>query len=117
MDGAGKVSLLDCPMFTWSFGCASPPVSAEMTSLTFMFVEVPEPVWKTSIGNWSSWSPAAIDSAAPAMRSASSASSLPSFALAWAAAPLMRACQCTTASGTVSPLMGKLATALAVSEP
>ena len=25
-----------------------------MTSLAFMFDEVPEPVWKTSIGNWSS---------------------------------------------------------------
>ena len=25
-----------------------------MTSLTFMLVDVPEPVWKTSIGNWSS---------------------------------------------------------------
>ena len=31
-----------------------------MTSLTFMFVDVPEPVWKTSIGNCSSWSPFAI---------------------------------------------------------
>ena len=25
----------------------------------FMFVEVPEPVWKTSIGNWSAWRPEA----------------------------------------------------------
>ena len=29
-----------------------------MTSLAFMFELVPEPVWNTSIGNWSSWSPA-----------------------------------------------------------
>ena len=28
-----------------------------MTSFAFMFDEVPEPVWKTSIGNWSSSSP------------------------------------------------------------
>ena len=28
-----------------------------ITSLAFMFDEVPEPVWKTSIGNWSSNSP------------------------------------------------------------
>ena len=28
-----------------------------MTSLTFMFVDVPEPVWKMSIGNWSSSAP------------------------------------------------------------
>ena len=34
-----------------------------MTSLAFMFDEVPEPVWKTSIGNWSSCSPSAISSA------------------------------------------------------
>ena len=42
-----------------------------MTSLAFMFDDVPEPVWKTSIGNWSSWSPRAISSAAAAIRSAS----------------------------------------------
>ena len=35
-----------------------------MTSLAFMFDEVPEPVWKTSIGNWRSWAPAATSSAA-----------------------------------------------------
>ena len=29
-----------------------------MTSLAFMLVEVPDPVWNTSTGNWSSWSPA-----------------------------------------------------------
>ena len=28
-----------------------------MTSFAFMFDDVPEPVWKTSIGNWSSSSP------------------------------------------------------------
>jgi hypothetical protein len=32
----------------------------EITSLAFMFVEAPEPVWKTSIGNCPSCSPAAI---------------------------------------------------------
>ena len=57
----GTVSLDDCEALTWSFGCTSAPVAAEaraaMTSLTFMFVEVPEPVWYTSIGNWSSSSP------------------------------------------------------------
>ena len=39
-----------------------------MTSLAFMFDDVPEPVWKTSIGNWSSCSPAAT--ASPAARDA-----------------------------------------------
>ena len=38
-------------MFTWSLGCAPSPASVAMTSLAFMFDEVPEPVWKTSIGN------------------------------------------------------------------
>ena len=41
-------------MFTWSFACTSSPARLAMTSLAFMFEEVPEPVWKTSIGNWSS---------------------------------------------------------------
>ena len=44
------------PMFTWSLGCtgvlepSTPPNTSiarlEMTSFTFMFVWVPEPVWK-----------------------------------------------------------------------
>ena len=51
-------------MFTWSLGWTFAPASAAMTSLAFMFDEVPEPVWKTSIGNWSSCSPAATASAA-----------------------------------------------------
>ena len=36
-----------------------------------MFVDVPEPVWKTSIGNWSSCLPSATSSPARAIRSAS----------------------------------------------
>ena len=53
----GKVSLLDCPMLTWSFGCTGccepsvPPTSwmqrLEMTSFTFMLDWVPEPVCHT----------------------------------------------------------------------
>ena len=38
------------------------PRASAITSLAFMFEEVPEPVWKTSIGNWSSSSPAAMRS-------------------------------------------------------
>ena len=45
-------------MLTSSFGCTSSPASVAITSFAFMFDEVPEPVWKTSIGNWSSSSPA-----------------------------------------------------------
>src|SRR4051794_14684696 len=88
-----------------------------MTSLAFMFDEVPDPVWKTSIGNWSSNSPAATRSPAPATRSAMSESSLPSSALVRAAAALMRPSQRTTETGTRSPETGKFATAFVVSPP
>ena len=88
-----------------------------MTSLAFMLVDVPEPVWKTSIGNWRSCLPAAISAAALSMRPAARLESRPSSPLTAAAAPLMRASQWMTASGTVSPEIGKLSTALAVSPP
>ena len=54
-------------MFTWSLGWTPSPAREAMTSLAFMFEEVPEPVWKTSIGNCSSCSPAATCSAAAAI--------------------------------------------------
>src|SRR5689334_17733793 len=82
-----------------------------------MFDEVPEPVWNTSIGNWSSSSPFAIRSAAAAIRSALSASRSPSSAFTRAAAPLMRPSQCATDAGIGSPETVKLATALRVSPP
>ena len=65
-----------------------------------MLVEVPDPVWKTSIGNWSSCS-AARRPPAPAamMASARSRSSTPSSALTSAAAALSRARACTMAGG------------------
>ena len=88
-----------------------------MTSLAFMFDDVPEPVWKTSIGNCASCLPAAISSPAAAIFSASSASSSPSSAFTRAALPLMRPSQRTTGSGTRSPETGKFATALVVSPP
>ena len=88
-----------------------------MTSFAFMFELVPEPVWKTSIGNWSSNSPAATRSAAEAMRSALSASSSPSSAFARAAAALMRPSQRATATGIGSPDTGKFSTAFVVSPP
>src|SRR3954447_3206422 len=82
-----------------------------------MFDEVPEPVWKTSIGNWSSNSPLATRSPASAMRSARSRSSLPSSALVRAAAALIRPSQRTTPTGIRSPETGKFSTALVVSPP
>src|SRR5690242_16115507 len=113
----GNTSLDDWPMLTWSFGWAPSPASAAITSLAFMFDDVPDPVWKTSIGNWPSCRPCAISSAAAAMRCARSPSSRPSSAFARAAAPLMRPSQRTTATGTRSPDTGKFATALRVSPP
>ena len=64
----GKTSFEDWPRLTSSFACTSSPASVAITSFAFMFEEVPEPVWKTSIGNWSSSSPAATRSPAAAMR-------------------------------------------------
>ena len=111
----GNTSFEDCPMFTWSL--AWEPERFASTSLTFVFVDVPDPVWKTSMGNWSSWRPAATSAAAAAIAFASSSPSLPSSPLTRAAAPLMRPSQWMTSGGTVSPEMGKLLTAFSVSPP
>ncbi len=53
----GKVSLDDCDMFTSSLGCNDPawPRWDAITSLVFMLELVPEPVWKTSMGNCRRW--------------------------------------------------------------
>ena len=54
----GMTSLEDWPLFTWSFGCtsfepSSPPMISlalfAITSFAFMFVDVPDPVWKMSM--------------------------------------------------------------------
>src|SRR5689334_1723977 len=104
-------------MFTSSFVWTSSPASVAMTSFAFMFEDVPEPVWKTSIGNWSSSSPFAIRSPASAMRAALSSSSSPSSAFTRAAAALMRPSQRATGVGIGWPETGKLSTALRVSPP
>src|SRR3954462_9703009 len=82
-----------------------------------MFVEVPEPVWKTSIGNWPSSFPKAISSAARPIARALPFGSSPSSPLTAAAAPFTRASQWTSSMGTVSPEIGKFSTALVVSPP
>ena len=104
-------------MLTWSLGWAPSPARLAITSLAFMFEEVPEPVWKTSIGNWSSCSPSATASPASAIRSARSASSSPSSPFALAAAALSRPSQRMTGTGIGSPEIGKLSTAFVVSPP
>src|SRR3954462_11239050 len=81
----GKTSFDDWPLLTSSLAWTLPPASAAMTSLAFMFDEVPEPVWNTSIGNWSSCSPFATASAALAIASATCGSRRSSSALAVAA--------------------------------
>jgi hypothetical protein len=104
-------------MLTWSFAWVPSPASLAMTSLAFMFVDVPDPVWKMSIGNWRSCLPAAISAAAFSIRVALRLESSPSSPLTAAAAPLIRASQRITDTGTVSPEIGKFSTALAVSAP
>ena len=47
-----------------------------MTSLMFMLVEVPLPVWKTSTGKWRSWRPSSTSAAACSMAEARSAGDL-----------------------------------------
>jgi hypothetical protein len=50
----GKVSLDDSDMLTTSLGWTTTPFAAAIdaiTSLAFMLELVPEPVWKTSMGN------------------------------------------------------------------
>ena len=77
----GNTSLDDWDAFTWSFGCTFRPSAREarvaMTSLAFMLLEVPEPVWNTSTGNASSCSPRATAAAAAWIASAISASITP----------------------------------------
>ena len=95
----GKTSLELCPRLTWSLGCTPSPARFAITSFAFMFVEVPDPVWNTSIGNWSSNSPEATRSAAAAIRPASSPSSSPRSALTRAAAPLIAPSHRITGTG------------------
>ncbi len=85
-----------------------------MTSLVFMFEDVPEPVWNTSIGKWPSYLPVATSSAASAIAWASSPSSTPSSALAWAAAFLTRASASMWVRSRVLPEIGKFSTARCV---
>ena len=104
----GNTSLDDWDALTWSLGCTGRPslrvASVAMTSLAFMFVDVPEPVWNTSSGKCSKWppspiSPTAISPAASWIAAAISASMTPSSALTAAAADLIRASAMITSRG------------------
>ena len=80
----------------------------------FMLELVPEPVWKTSIGNSSKWSPAMTASAAAVIASACSAAITPSWALTRAVDFFTRAIATTCAGSRVAPLIGKFSTTRSV---
>ena len=92
----GNVSLLDWLWLTSSFGCTGdlapsvPPASwiarLAITSLAFMLVCVPDPVWNTTSGNSASRSPSITSLQARMIRFTRSAGSSPSSPLASAAA-------------------------------
>ncbi len=84
-----------------------------------MFVDVPEPVWKTSIGNCSSRCPPSIAAAAAAITAASRSSIAvsPSPALTSAASALIPARAWITSGGSDRPEIGKLSIARPVSRP
>src|SRR5262249_25824812 len=90
------------------------PLAAAMlaiTSLVFMLELVPEPVWKTSIGNWSSCRPSAISAAAAMIASAFSGASNPSSLLTLAQAPFSRPNARIWVRSSPRPEIGKFSTA------
>ena len=101
-------------MFTWSLGCSSTPfclAREAMTSLVFMLEEVPEPVWKTSIGNSASYLPVAISLPAAMMASAISPSNAPESLLTCAHAAFRRPIARICADSKPRPEIGKFSTA------
>ena len=93
-----------------------------ITSLAFMLVLVPLPVWKMSTGKWRSsppWSfrPSTIAAQARSMAAARSPSTRPSSAFALAHADFRTPYARTIDMGTGRPLIGKLSTARCVLAP
>lgn len=84
------------------------------TSLVFMLDEVPDPVWKTSTGNWSSQRPSTTSAAASWMAAATSGSSTFSSAFTLAAAALILARASMWARSKRWPETGKFSTARCV---
>ena len=111
----GNWSLLDSGSLTSSLGWTGAPSRSlarlASTSLVFMFDDVPDPVWNTSIGNSRSQSPRATSSAAAAMASALAGSSRPRRARTRAPAPLIRARPAIRSRSIDVPEMGKFSTA------
>ncbi len=82
-----------------------------MTSLAFMFEDVPEPVWNTSIGNSASQSPRATSRATAEIAAALSGSSSPRSARTLAPKPLIRASPRISSRSIGRPEIGKFSTA------
>ena len=78
-----------------------------MTSLAFMLLLVPDPVWNTSTGNCSSYRPCATSAAAAWIAAERSAGMAPSSWFAAAAAFLIRPSARMNARGILRPLGGK----------
>lgn len=114
----GKTSLDDCEALTWSLGWTLRPrrsvARVATTSLVFMLDEVPDPVWKTSIGKCASQRPSATSSAASWMARAMSGASTFSSAFTLAAAALIRARASMWARSRRWPEIGKFSTARCV---
>ncbi len=114
----GKTSLDDCEALTSSLGCTLTPrrslARVASTSFMFMLLDVPDPVWNTSMGNsWSHW-PAATSSAASLMAAATFLSTSLRRAFSSAAAPLIAASAEIKDRSTVVPEIGKFSTARCV---
>src|SRR5690606_11845060 len=111
----GNTALDDWEAFTWSLGWTGRPsrscASVATTSLAFMLDEVPDPVWNTSSGDWSSHLPSATSRAASAIAAARSLSSTPSSAFTVAEAALTWPSAAMCAASSVRPEIGKFSTA------
>jgi hypothetical protein len=123
----GKVSFDDCERLTSSLGWmgvllpSSPPDNSmarlAMTSLTFMFDWVPDPVCHTTSGKCSSSAPLRISSHTRAMASALSRGKSVISALVSAAAFLSTAKARMTSIGMRSPPMRKFSSERCVCAP
>ena len=116
----------DCPRFTWSLGWtafeprpspSNSPARFAITSLAFMLVEVPEPVWKISTTKCSSSFPSATSSAAATMAPAIFASSSPKSWLVSAALRLISPSARMNEREKRRSEMGKFSTARIVEAP
>ena len=88
-----------------------------MTSLAFMLVDVPDPVWNMSTTKWPSSVPSTTSAAAATMASAISGSSSPSSWFTWAAESLIWPSARMKVLGKRRLLIGKFSTARIVWAP